>query len=294
MKILVTGSSGFIGKYLSSFLESRGHHIVRHKRINDDGNEVEFFCDFLNKVPTVKELIGFDVVVHLVGKVHDVRAAGLRSDYETLNNSSVISFAQNCSDAKVSKFIFFSTIKTLNIDSNSLDLSNDLYASSKKKAEVELARFTNKTEMVINIIRPALVYGADVKGNLRALINLIKIGLCPPWPETNNRKFLIHVKDLSEIVSLLIKDSSQNFHIITAAEENPYSTREIMQNLRRALGKKELRLTLPYFLIRSLKRIPFGFGFRLSKLFDDDDYQICNEKLKYRTKYTLRDIFEGK
>ena len=126
------------------------------------------------------------------------------------------------------------------------------------------------------------------------MINLIQIGLCPPWPETNNRKFLIHVEDLSEIVSLLIKDSSENLQVITAAEEKPYSTREIIQNLRRALGKKEITSTLPYFLLRSLKRIHFGFGFRLSKLFDDDDYQICNEKLQYRTKYRLRDIFEGK
>mgnify|MGYP001258432079 CR=1 FL=1 len=292
MNILITGSSGFVGSHLFSFLNSKGHLVVGHTRNSNTRKLGTIICNFLESTPAVHELKNFDAVIHLVGKVHDVEGVGLESEYETLNHSSVIAFAKNCSEAKVKKFIFFSTIKTLDINIKRNDNLEGIYSITKKKAEDSLLNFSKDTDMEINIIRPSLIYGQGVKGNLRTLIRLIKLGLCPPFPETNNRKYLIHIRDLSEIVESVLGSSLDTKDIITATEIKPYSTRRVLQDLRQALGKGYTTATFPYGLIRFLMHAPLGIGFKLRKLFGDDQYEISNRGFKPRTKLTLKNIFD--
>tara|TARA_E500000081_G_C6123254_1_gene349310 strand:- start:552 stop:1433 length:882 start_codon:yes stop_codon:yes gene_type:complete len=290
MNVLITGSSGFVGSHLCSFLDSQDHNILGHARTNHKDKANSLVCDFLRTIPEPDELKGLDIVVHLVGKVHDVEGLGTKSEYEILNHSSVLSFAKNCSKANVKKFIFFSTIKTSDLVlNNTLD---DIYASTKKKGEDALIEFSKKTNMEVNIIRPALIYGEGMKGNLDALVKLIKYGLCPPFPETQNKKYLIHVQDLCKTVDSVLKETLKTEEIITVAEYKPYSTREIMQDLRYALGKKHTEFSIPFVLIKLFMNIPFGIGFRIKKLFSDDRYEILNTGFTPKTTSTLKNIFD--
>ena len=50
--------------------------------------------------------------------------------------------------------------------------------------------------MHVSIIRPSFLCGPNVKGNLQLMLSIIKKGLFPTLPETNNEKSLIHVDDL--------------------------------------------------------------------------------------------------
>lgn len=292
MKILVTGSSGFVGRHLVSYLRSRGHHVVGHRRILNENKTDLIVCDFLKNIPESSELVNFDAVIHLVGKVHDIKGVVPRSEYEILNHSSVLSFAKNCSVANVKKFIFFSTIKATNTAKKKDNALDDIYAFTKKQGEDSLIEFSKETDMEINIIRPALIYGEGVKGNLNPLVKLIKYGLCPPFPETQNRKYLIHVRDLCVTVGSILKIPLETKDIITATELKPYSTRKIMQDLRHALGKEITKYAFPYSLIKLFIKMPFGIGFKFRKLFSDDDYEIRNMGFEPKTQLTLKNIFE--
>ena len=96
------------------------------------------FVISLKAIPDPEELDRFDAVVHPVGKVHDVEGSASSNEYKILNYSSVLSFAKNCSEANVKKFIFFSTIKTSELETNNNPAN--IYASTKRQGEIALMR----------------------------------------------------------------------------------------------------------------------------------------------------------
>lgn len=68
MRILVTGSNGFVGRHLCIRLESLGHEVLRSDLGAGDGGEVYFDCDIADSsaVDSLVEWAGhLDVVVHL-------------------------------------------------------------------------------------------------------------------------------------------------------------------------------------------------------------------------------------
>ena len=56
----------------------------------------------------------------------------------------------------------------------------DWYGVTKYEAEKKLLRLAKNTKMDVVIIRPTLVYGPDVKGNLRSMLSAIQKGWFPP------------------------------------------------------------------------------------------------------------------
>ena len=44
MKIMITGSNGFIGTYISNYLENQGHEILRVVRHKENPCDVKRFC----------------------------------------------------------------------------------------------------------------------------------------------------------------------------------------------------------------------------------------------------------
>jgi len=67
MRILISGATGFIGRPLSSFLQSKGHAVVS---LVFKGHAVEdsIFWDFENRKAQLEDFNGFDVVIHLAGE----------------------------------------------------------------------------------------------------------------------------------------------------------------------------------------------------------------------------------
>lgn len=68
MKILITGSSGLIGKALTHFLQVQGHHVVRLERKTGISTIDSIYWDPEKKVYDLTEFEGFDAVVNLAGE----------------------------------------------------------------------------------------------------------------------------------------------------------------------------------------------------------------------------------
>jgi uncharacterized protein len=67
MKLLITGSSGFIGKELVSFLKINGHDPFKLVRTPAKNRE-EIFWDIENQTVDSSLLEGFDAIIHLAGE----------------------------------------------------------------------------------------------------------------------------------------------------------------------------------------------------------------------------------
>lgn len=68
LKILLTGSSGLVGKSLLPFLRTMGHEVVRMVRRRKDVAPDSIFWDPSRGEVDADELEGFDAVIHLAGK----------------------------------------------------------------------------------------------------------------------------------------------------------------------------------------------------------------------------------
>ena len=67
MKILISGSSGLIGKTLTEFLKSENHSVYKLVRRKPDIEKNEIFWDPDNKTIDLQQIEGFDIVISLSG-----------------------------------------------------------------------------------------------------------------------------------------------------------------------------------------------------------------------------------
>ena len=140
-------------------------------------------------------------------------------------------------------------------------------------------------------MRPALVYGRQVKGNLKNMMRGIDKGWFSPLPETNNKKSMIHVDDL--VLAILFLNNKDNLkgNLFTATDGKFYSSAEIYDILCTVLGKKISKWRVPKSFFDF---ISFFFPFiktKIEKLLGNDFYTSYElESLGFKAKKTLHDI----
>ena len=148
------------------------------------------------------------------------------------------------------------------------------------------------SKMNLIIIRPSLVYGNKVKGNLNMMIKGIK-GWFPCLPKTNNKKSLIHVDDLAMSMIYLIKIKNQNLVIYNVTDGIKYSSYDIYKMLCIALGKNISIIKVPLWIFRIISFIHPSLKQKINKLFANEYHS--NEKitlLGFEPQFNLSEIFK--
>ena len=132
--------------------------------------------------------------------------------------------------------------------------------------------------MNVSIIRPALVYGPDMKGNLKLMLTGVKKGFFPPLPETGNIRSMIHVDDLVNAILLVSESERANGEIYIATDGESYSSRDIFNTMRDVEGKRPLKWSVPKFVFLLLALISPRIRYKIDKLLGDQCYS--SKKLK--------------
>ena len=126
--------------------------------------------------------------------------------------------------------------------------------------------------MRINIIRPALVYGPNMKGNLNSMLRGIEQGWFPPLPRIKNKRSMIHVEDLISAILLLNARDELDKEIFVATDGKFYSSSEIYDVFRKLLGKRRAKIRVPIFFFKLLSFLNSNLEYRISKLLEDEVY----------------------
>ena len=169
--------------------------------------------------------------------------------------------------------------------------ADGVYGKTKRQAELSLLDIGKNTDMHIAIIRPSLVYGPNVKGNLKLMLNAISNGWFPPLPDIGNRRSMIHVDDLVEAILLVANDARANGEIFIATDGIPYSSRELYNIMRKISGKKPARWAVPKFLFDFASLASSRFKYKIDKLLGDEFYSSAKlEALGFKAKKSLKDI----
>lgn len=128
MKLLITGSSGFVGSYFINKYKDK-YTIKTFSFLRNDINSLN--CEDI------------DVVFHLSALVHQMGGASVEK-YERVNVSQTLELAKKTKESGVKHFVFMSTVKVYGEETeskyteNSICHPEDEYGKSKLKAELEL------------------------------------------------------------------------------------------------------------------------------------------------------------
>ena len=299
-KYLVTGSTGFIGNKLTKHLAEM-KVLVRILSRKNQSNYETVVCDLQSDVIPDDALDNIDTVFHLAGFAHDMRDASKIADlYYKVNVSATVQLANLAVKSGVKRFVFVSSVKAggnppLGTCANEKDQKNteDVYGKTKREAELKLLEIGQVSGMHVSIIRPSLVYGPDVKGNLKSMLLGVKKGWFPPLPETGNRRSMIHVDDLVRAILLIAEDKRANGEIFIATDGTPYSSREIYNTMCGVTGKLIPKWSVPKTLFDLASLASPRIKYKINKLLGDECYSSVKlEELGFKAKKSLKDMNE--
>ena len=266
MNTLLTGSSGYLGRYLMTELSVAGHAGMAVSRRPQDnlpqgwrsGVRATVLGDASGQMSGIP-----DLVVHLEVKQHVMRPTSEDlAAFRSVNIEGTKQWLEWCAKRAVKRFVFFSSIKAVQMASTSqLDESatgpNDSpYGESKWEAEEAVRRWVQAGPgRAALILRPAVVYGPGNAANVGAMVRGIAAGRFFLVGANHNVKSVVSVRNLSAAtVHLMGSMAAGRCEIFNVTDEESYSVRELDRLIRRLLGKSGSSPALPVPLARMLAR----------------------------------------
>lgn len=147
-----------------------------------------------------------------------------------------------------------------------------------------------------------MVYGNTEKGNLPQMIKAVAKGVFPPLPEMHNRRSMVHVDDVVAAALLAAKNPKAAGQIYIVTDGQAYSTRQIYDWIREALGKQPVTWSVPQAVLTLAaqggdvisrlrnRRFPLDSD-SLEKLLGSAWYSSAKieRELGFRPRHTLKD-----
>ncbi len=263
-RVLVTGADGFVGTALVQRLRARGVEVVAAtRRAKPDCVAVG---DLDGATDWSHALQGCEAVIHTAARAHQVfdTSAETLAAFRTINTEATLNLARQALAAGVSRFVFVSSVK---VNGEGRDTPyreedapapHDAYALSKLEAEQGLLALCRGSAMEAVIVRPPLVYGPGLKGNLATLVKAVRAGLPLPLGAVRNRRSLIGLTNLAECL-ILCADRAMTpqaaGEVFFVSDGEDVSTPELLRLVAMAYGVRARLLPVPQGLLRLLARL---------------------------------------
>jgi nucleoside-diphosphate-sugar epimerase len=298
-KVLVTGSTGFVGAHVVSRFNELGYEVVGISR--SETSSPHLIKNISGNTDWSDVLVGIDLVIHCAAAVHQMKSSKKNlNNYEELNVYGTLNLAEQAKDS-VRRFIFLSTAKVNGEETFSDkffadDIANpvDPYSVSKQRAEVGLREIAESSTMEVVIIRPPLVYGPKPKGNLAMLAKYLvrKIPL-PFGSVVSNSRSLVYVGNLVDFILTCAEHKAAVNDTFLISDDSDLATASIISHIGNAL---ELRprlfpfpVTILNLLLRAIGRKEYG-----SRLLGNLCLDVTKNKrlLDWKPKYTVEEGFQ--
>lgn len=260
---LVTGATGFIGRALCTRLQEREVRVRGLARTAAGGPWEQIVTADVGAGPLPRGCMdGVDTVFHLAGKVHALEElGGAEAEYVRANVEGTRHALEAAVAAGVKRFVLVSSVKAggegsdVCIDEAAEDNPETPYGRSKLEAERLAGRLGRRHGMHVACLRLPLVYGPGDRGNLARMLEAVARRRFPPLPECGNRRSMVHVEDVARAAILVAESPAASGQIYLVTDGRPYSTRELYDLMRRALGRRVWRWSVPPGLLRALARL---------------------------------------
>lgn len=270
--IVITGSSGFVGKNLTNYFDE---YNLTYKSISLREDRID--------IPKETETI-----IHLAGKAHDLKNVEDESAYFKVNTELTQKLYDKFIESNAKTFIFISSVKAAAdstkdaLEESCIPNPQTPYGKSKLKAEKYLLENSVKNKRVL-ILRPCMIHGPNNKGNLNLLYQLVKKNIPYPLGSFENQRSFLSVDNLNFVILELIRNETIKSGIFHLADDIPLSTNQVVGMMYDVIGKKQRIWHIPRSLIRQfaiigdLLHLPINSE-KLKKL--TESYVVNNTKIK--------------
>ena len=260
---LVTGGTGALGPAVVRAFVDRQYRVRAFARRQPPPDlfdpSVEFVSGDISVEHEVARAVeGVDVVVHLAALLHVLEPApSLREEYERVNIGGTKTLVRACEAAGVRRIVYFSTIAVYG-DSNGGVLTETTdpapetwYARTKLDAEnLVLGATDGEQHPIGTVLRLAAVYGPRVKGNYGRLIRGLRLRRFVPLGAGQNRRALIHEKDVARAALLAAEHPTAAGQVFNVSDGASPPVAEIIGSICDALDRPRPRLTFPLTPVR--------------------------------------------
>lgn len=269
MRLLITGTTGFIGSHLMEQTLRKKYDVTAIARVekiaecqlldvNIDNNdtlnwhagELRADYDWLTSLQYIDCIIHCAARVHVMNENNDDPLAAFRA----VNTQGTLRLAQQAAESGVKRFIFISSIK-VNGESTEIGspftphdnhIPSDQYGLSKYEAEVGLREIAQKSGMEVVIIRPPLVYGPAVQGNFLSMLKWMNKGLpLPLGGIADNKRSLVSLSNLVDLIITCIEHPNAANQTFLVSDDNDLSTTQLLAYITKALKVSNRLLPIP-------------------------------------------------
>lgn len=281
MKVLLTGSTGFVGKQLLQGLAQSDHSVIAAVRSGSRTGTASPTENARDKVLFLKveklsdinaadfKEHNIDTVVHCAGLAHSPDATA--EQFHEVNTQITLALAENAARAGAKRFIFLSSIgvngarSLVPFSAEDDSAPYDAYTHSKLKAEEGLFELSKKTDMEVVVIRPPLIYGKGAPGNFAKLVKLASLPVPLPFGAINNNRSFVSIVNLVDFILVCIAHSAAANNVFLVSDGEDLSTSEFLRKISVAMSRKPKLVPVPVSLLKWLL-MPVGANKLVDKL----------------------------
>lgn len=247
-KVLVTGASGFLGKYIIRALKEKNIPFVTLGR--DRSNNV--VADLTQPISLTEELREVEYVVHAAGKAHMVpRNEEEKQEMFRMNTMGTQHLLDALPVKQIKSIVFISSVAVYGKQSGELISENeplsagDSYGKSKIEAEQLITDYCKQQNINCCILRLPLIAGIDPPGNLETMIKAMRNGTYFRVGKGDARKSIVLAADVAELIpGLFDKNGTYNL-----SDGHHPTFAQIEEHIAFELQLKK-PLALPYLFIK--------------------------------------------
>ncbi|HDZ73830.1 MAG TPA: NAD-dependent epimerase/dehydratase family protein [Aurantimonas coralicida] len=265
MRILLTGSSGFVGQHLLPYLRGRGHQVLTLARGSQTAAgpfawEGPADLADIERWPSWPEHI--EALVHLAA-LNPGRGDPQAFDLEALRHANVGATAALTRRARregVRRVVFVSTALVHRpshegfVSQSDRPVPANAYARSKLEAEEIFWTSLKGGDTEGSVLRPAPVYGSGARGNITKLIRLARLPLPLPLEGLGSARSLLAVNHLAEALELCLGSPAAIGETFLVADDGPVTPAEIVRAIRQGLGRSPMIFRAPATLFAAIAR----------------------------------------